>query len=218
MTDGAAERFFYRLVYSRNGPARFTSHQDSITSWERTFRRASLPLAYSQGYSPKPQLRFPPPLPVGHCGINEMLDFEFTSCVDLAVISEEMNTFAPKGLTILQARPAGPTYGKLTSEIISIDYTVTVEPVEPNTPALLADFLRNNHHVTEVTRGFKTKTIDLREAFISITLLNDQEITMTIAAGNKGNGRPEDILSLLRLAPVEFTRTGVHGPWDDSHR
>tara|TARA_Y100000590_G_scaffold197554_1_gene224378 strand:- start:75 stop:518 length:444 start_codon:yes stop_codon:yes gene_type:complete len=147
-----------------------------------------------------------------------MLDCEFSEGVELGQISKSMNEVVPEGLIVSEARVAGPSYGKLTSQITSIDYLATVASMDRSTSTRLNSFLQKEHQVTEVTRGLKTKIIDLRRAFISIKILNDQQIGMTIVAGSGGSARPEDILSLLDLTPVRMTRTGVHGPWDDCHR
>ena len=45
------------------------AHRDMGTHLRRMFQRASLPMTYSQGFSPKPRFHFAPPLPLGStCG------------------------------------------------------------------------------------------------------------------------------------------------------
>ena len=44
-----------RLRFSKHGKVRFTSHRDVARMWERALRRASLPVAYSEGFSPRPK-------------------------------------------------------------------------------------------------------------------------------------------------------------------
>ncbi|MDE2863103.1 MAG: TIGR03936 family radical SAM-associated protein, partial [Chloroflexota bacterium] len=73
-----APRITRRLRFDKAGPARYLPHNDLITALVRALRRINAPLAYSQGFSPKPRLRFGPPLPVGHCGRGELVDFEFS--------------------------------------------------------------------------------------------------------------------------------------------
>ncbi|NLC39201.1 MAG: DUF2344 domain-containing protein, partial [Clostridia bacterium] len=63
-----------RLEYSRCGTARFLSHLEMLRLFERSFRRASLPLAFSRGFNPHPKISFGPPLPVGVSGRREYLD------------------------------------------------------------------------------------------------------------------------------------------------
>ena len=45
-----------RLRYSKLGKVRWTSHRDVARMWERALRRAEVPVAYSEGFSPRPKL------------------------------------------------------------------------------------------------------------------------------------------------------------------
>ena len=42
--------------FSKTDAMRYTGHLDLHRAWERTFRRAGLPLAYTQGFSPHPRI------------------------------------------------------------------------------------------------------------------------------------------------------------------
>jgi len=50
-----------RIYFSKTDQMRFTGHLDLILTWERTFRRAGLPLAYSEGFSPRPLMNMSDP-------------------------------------------------------------------------------------------------------------------------------------------------------------
>jgi len=52
-----------RITFSKTEAMRFTGHLDLILTWERTFRRAALPLSYSEGFNPRPVINFAAPLP-----------------------------------------------------------------------------------------------------------------------------------------------------------
>ena len=54
-----------RFRFSKLGKIRFTSQRDVARMWERALRRAGLPLAYTEGFSPRPQLSFGLALPTG---------------------------------------------------------------------------------------------------------------------------------------------------------
>ena len=44
-----------RVRFAKTEAMRFTGHLDLFRTWERTIRRASLPLSYTQGLSPASQ-------------------------------------------------------------------------------------------------------------------------------------------------------------------
>ncbi len=63
-----------RFRFSKLGKIRFTSQRDVARMWERALRRAGLPLAYTAGFSPRPQLSFGLALPTGCESLAEYLD------------------------------------------------------------------------------------------------------------------------------------------------
>ena len=55
-----------RIAFSKHGKIRFTSHRDVARIWERALRRTNLPVAYSEGFTPRPKLSFGLALSTGH--------------------------------------------------------------------------------------------------------------------------------------------------------
>lgn len=71
-----------RLRFSKQGKVRFTSHRDVARMWERAVRRVQLPLAYSQGFSPRPRMHFGLALSTGYESWAEYLDLDLAASVD----------------------------------------------------------------------------------------------------------------------------------------
>jgi radical SAM-linked protein len=59
------------VTFSRSGPARYLSHLDTLRALQRTFARAGVQLALSEGMRPRPRLSLPLPLPVGAAALAE---------------------------------------------------------------------------------------------------------------------------------------------------
>src|SRR3989304_370341 len=93
MAETARRR--YRVTFSKTEAMRFTGHLDLHRTWERTFRRASLPLAYSAGFNPQPKIN-----------IGAALQVE--SSLRLA---------APPGIRVDEVRPIEPTEPVLQSMV-----------------------------------------------------------------------------------------------------
>src|SRR5438067_4554565 len=72
-----------RVRFSKLGKIRWTSHRDVARMWERAFRRTALPLAYTQGFSPRPRVSFGLALPTGHESVAEYLDLELAVGAEL---------------------------------------------------------------------------------------------------------------------------------------
>ena len=65
-----------RLRFTKAGKVRCTSHRDVARMWERAIRRVGLPVAYSEGFSPRPKLHFGLALSTGHESLAEYLDID----------------------------------------------------------------------------------------------------------------------------------------------
>jgi radical SAM-linked protein len=73
---------WWLVSFSRSGPARYLSHLDTSRVVQRTFARAGVPIALSQGMRPKPRISLPLPLPVGAAGADELATVEVPRDVD----------------------------------------------------------------------------------------------------------------------------------------
>ena len=47
-----------RVKYTKLGKVRFVSHRDGARLWERALRRVDLPVAYTEGFTPRPKVGF----------------------------------------------------------------------------------------------------------------------------------------------------------------
>jgi radical SAM family uncharacterized protein/radical SAM-linked protein len=97
-TQGAPTR--YRIRYTKVGPSAFSSHLDMIRALPRVFRRAGLPLFYSQGFHPKPDLTFGPALSLGVASLDEYVDAKIIAELPLDGLAKILDEHAPEGLQI----------------------------------------------------------------------------------------------------------------------
>ena len=109
-----------RFRFTKIGKVRWTSHRDMARMWERAFRRVSLPLAYTQGFSPRPRVSFGLALPTGAESDAEYLDVELDPKVT------ELDQHLPARLT--PALPIGldvTAMGSLEERVDSLQESVT---------------------------------------------------------------------------------------------
>lgn len=65
-----------RLLFEKTGKAVWISHLDLMRLFQRTFKRAGLPLTHTQGFNPRPSVSIALPLSVGIESRCELLDFD----------------------------------------------------------------------------------------------------------------------------------------------
>ncbi|MEO7442592.1 MAG: TIGR03936 family radical SAM-associated protein, partial [Acidimicrobiales bacterium] len=117
-----------RFRFEKLGKVRWTSHRDVARMWERAFRRIQLPLAYSQGFSPRPKVSFGLALPTGAESLAEYLDVELAPGVvaDLSALPARLTAALPVGVDVTEAGPVEDGSASLQAEVTSCCWVVEV--------------------------------------------------------------------------------------------
>jgi radical SAM-linked protein len=177
-----------RIRFSKMGKIRWTSHRDTARMWERAFRRVSLPVAYSQGFSPRPKVSFGLALSTGYESQAEYLDIELsdssvegdTPQLDLEALCAALSAALPTGIDVLAISASDERSLSLQEEVTVCSWRLAVAPVEPDAPApeigprvsrmLAADSI-------VVTRARKGREVveDIRPAIRAIRLVEQTE-------------------------------------------
>jgi radical SAM-linked protein len=191
-----------RLRFRKLGKIRFTSHRDVARIWERALRRASLPVAYSEGFSPRPKLSFGLALSTGHESMAEYLDVEFRDEPDISALPFQLSEQLPVGIDVTAAAPLAPGSPSLQEDVTSCSWRIEVAdlaPVEAGelvTAALAADEL-----VVTRTRKGREVTDDLRPAVLTVTVAGPTERGTELEAElavHPRSVRPAELLLALR--------------------
>ena len=90
-----------RIRYTKEGRVRFVSARDLTAVWERALRRADLPIAYSEGYTPHAKVSFPDALPVGYASTGEYAELTFAATIDPGPALGRCSATLPDGMDIL---------------------------------------------------------------------------------------------------------------------
>jgi hypothetical protein len=216
-----------RITFSKSGALRYTGHLDLQTIWERTVRRAGLPLAYTQGFHPGPKIQIASALPLGFIGRAEIVDIWLQQNVraDPRVGSEAdtppsgtyrqarpyadvLQPAAPPGLTIVSVQQVDEHDPALQTQVASAEYEVTL--LDPVDGAELVRGLAAALEAESLPRERRGKPYDLRPLIESLEQLPADDsgtlrLRMALAAREGATGRPEEVLDVLGI-PFETTR------------
>lgn len=92
-----------RLLFEKTGNSVWISHLDLMRVFQRSFKRAGLPLTHTQGFNPRPSVSIALPLSVGIESRCELLDFDLDgekiSCEE---IKERLNKALVSGIKVLE--------------------------------------------------------------------------------------------------------------------
>lgn len=197
-----------RLTFSKTGPMQYIGHLDLHRSWERTFRRSGLPLAYSQGFHPQPRLNLACALPLGFTSQCEILDAWLEQDLPIAQIQETVSDALPPGLVVHRVEMIDLQAPTLQTQVNSAIYVITFFDIIPD----LKDRLQRIISADHLPRIRRNKSYDLRSLIEEIALLpqNDSgnyEVRVQLAAREAATGRPEELLDELG---IKFEATHVH--------
>jgi radical SAM-linked protein len=197
-----------RVRFSKLGKIRWTSHRDLARMWERAFRRVELPLAYTQGFSPRPKVSFGLALPTGYESVAEYLDIELdpTRVVDLDVssLSTQLSAALPAGVDVMAAAIIDDRAPSLQEEVTSTEWDVVIAAAGAGRPlrelvevALAADSL-------VVTRERKGKQVeeDVRPGILSLTAMGEDQLMAELGTQPRAL-RPAELLAAIDPSLVE---------------
>ena len=105
-----------RVRYRKQGRLRFIGAIDVGRIWERALRRADLPIAYSEGFSPHPKVSFTDALPLGYASDGEYAELTFAGPIDVGSAVTALNASFPDGMAVSAAVPVAdgePKFAKL---------------------------------------------------------------------------------------------------------
>ena len=184
-----------RIKYSKNGINRFTSHLDIIRIFDRTMRRAEIPIAYSQGFHPHPKISFGYPLPLGFKSKAEYVDISLSA--PFPGIETALRKGFPDGLDFIDIRPIPDKTKSLTSVVSLGEYFVLCE-VNETVITGIRDTLNRESIIVERNTKKGVKTVDIRRCIVDITIAEDNSgFTMFLSLDSQHSVKPSEVLGLI---------------------
>ncbi|MGA8724541.1 MAG: TIGR03936 family radical SAM-associated protein [Acidimicrobiales bacterium] len=119
-----------RFRYAKLGKVRFTSQRDVARMWERALRRAALPIAYSNGFSPRPQLSFGLALPTTCESLAEYVDVAFDEDrigpggLEASTLPSGLSDLMPEGVEVVAAAPVERGPSSLQEQVSSCEWEI----------------------------------------------------------------------------------------------
>jgi radical SAM-linked protein len=205
----ASGRIRLRIRFSKLGKIRWTSHRDLARMWERAFRRANLPLAYSEGFSPRPRVSFGLALPTGHESVAEFLDVELTSMdgVELTGLPSRLSAALPVGVDATAVAPLAPGSPSLQEDVASCSWRWTAAPARDAEPVGVEEMRVRVASVlaastAQVARNRKGAEVveDIRPGILALEVVEVSEDGVVLSAELAASPRavrPADVLAAL---------------------
>ena len=198
------------VVFTKEAPVRFVSHLDVQRLFQRAFRRAKLPMAYSQGFNTHPLISFATALSVGMTSRGEYLDVILTEDMTPEDFIALVSPHLPEGVRIVEAFDLGVSNKSLTSAMRAASYEARVKLSRPvskdEIDNAIKELLSNEIVIQKKTKG-GIKPTDIRPMVFELKCIcaegNEARLEIRGALTASGGLNPEVLLGVL------FGRMGV---------
>lgn len=183
-----------RIRFSKLGRIRFISHRDVARAFDRALRIAELPLAFTQGFSPRPKISFGLALSVGHESHGEYLDVEFADEVGVDELPTVLTDALPVGLTVTGTALLAERAPALQEAITALEYSVVV-PGAAGLASAIDAFLAAPEVTVSTVRKGQSVDEDVRPAVRAITCSPDDDRLDLELSTRPRTSRVGDVLS-----------------------
>jgi radical SAM-linked protein len=197
-----------RIRYAKRGRLRFSSHRDFQRALERALRRASVPMAYSAGFSPHPRISYVGAAPTGTASEAEYVEIALTQRCDTLQLHAALDAALPAGLDVLEVVEAGE--GSLPERITGSVWRIELPGISRDTAnRAVAAFLAAIEVPVERLTKDGVRRLDARNAVVHLAVFGEHEgpyaILRLVVRHGTPSVRPDDVMTGLRhvadLAP-----------------
>ncbi|MEM9072670.1 MAG: TIGR03960 family B12-binding radical SAM protein [Myxococcota bacterium] len=217
-----------RIGFAKVGRIAYASHLDLVRLFPRWFRRAKLPIYYSGGYHPKPQMTFSPALGLGIASLSEYVDLKLreqdVDAATLARLEATLRDLAMDGIEVFGVRVLGPRDRGINKLIEEATWVGGIPRSDArDLEGRVARALDGPLVVTRLHKG-REKVVDVGKVLRRVAVGEGSEtladagligdlvpIRFTTFLGNDGTAKPTEVIQALlgELPSVRFVREGL---------
>lgn len=193
----------YRVKFSKNGPIKYIGHLDVMRYFQKAIRRAEIPIAYSEGFSPHQILSFAFPLSVGYTSEGEYFDMELTTEVNEADLIKQLNSQMADGIEVITIMKLSDKSSNCMASVFAATYRITFGEgnsfVAMNRDSISDFFGQSTIPVNKPKKkGGGFVDIDLAE-FIYNYFVSDSFIEFTVNASSSDNIKPDFVVDCMKV-------------------
>lgn len=198
-----------RLRFCKQGRLKYISHLDINRALSRAFRRADIPLWFTEGYNPHAYMSFSLPLSLGVESLCEYVDIRLIDEISNDEIKKRMNDVLPADLRILDV------YDDFrdSSEIMYSDYVFKISFTDCEKAAEKIKSVFEFSEILAQKKGKQgrkkvLKDVDIKQYIDKYNISvrdNLVVINVRLMAGNEKNLNPTLLFdTLIRLIETDF--------------
>ncbi|RMD84255.1 MAG: DUF2344 domain-containing protein, partial [Candidatus Dadabacteria bacterium] len=202
-----------RILFSKEGESAYIGHLELSKVFFRTLRQASIPLAFSAGFNPKPKIIFGYPLELGIESLCEYVDIIVNGHINTDSLIAQCNEKLPRGFRLLSAFKIPFKSPSLQSSITAQRYRAKlIERLKGKMKLIHCESKVWQSRKIEKVRKGKARSITLGSVLKDVTFTGDEVYFTILHTPSSPSIKPsEALLALTGLALESFqiTKTSV---------
>ncbi len=197
--------------FGKNGRLRYISHLDLQRFMQRAVRRTDLPVSYSQGFSPHPQMSFASALAMGWSSDVELLDVKLTEAVDEAHACEQLSHALPPEMPVYRARLVEDRFPALMARLVWADYKIELSGENADAVIRAIDGYMAEESVIAMRKTKSgEKPADIRKMTAALRS-EDHTIYARLMLTEQATVKPDLLLNVLaQRAGVDAAEARIH--------
>ena len=198
-----APRLYARLTFQKVDRVRYLSHLDLSRCFDRAVRRADLPVAYTEGFSPHARIMFASALGVGVAGEGELCALDLADFMRPDEILRRLNAQLPPGLRVcevrVEPRAKRSPFANIARAVYDIRVDVQPDEARGSLPtAVEAMIAAPELPVTRQTKS-RVSEIDIRPGILALSAKPTSEpaLTATLSIVEGSLVKPPEVVQTL---------------------
>ena len=209
-----------RIKFRKYGVMKFIGHLDIMRYFQKVMRRADIPIAFTQGFSPHMIMSFAQPLGVGVTSDAEYFDIELTEPISSKRAIEQMNKVNVEGIEIVSFVEI-PDDKKCSGMTIVAGAEYAVSLLESNKTSditknitdewkekIAAFMAQPEIRVLKQTKRSE-KEVDIKPMIYKMDV-RDNKVYMFLATGSEQNLKPDLVMNAFLTFAGESEDTPLH--------
>jgi len=198
-----------RVLFAKEGEARYISHLDLCRTFERAFRRGRIPVSYSQGFNPRPRFSLASALMLGAASSGEVMDVHLDSKMDPGDFVDALGSALVPGIRVERARALEPAARDCAAAVAAARYVITFSGITGDVRLMVQRFLQAPSVIVQKQSKGRTRSTDARAVVLEIEAVSGNQVEVLLDLSGPSLKPSEVALALLGLPQGD---TGKDGP------
>jgi radical SAM family uncharacterized protein/radical SAM-linked protein len=210
-----------RVWFGKQGEMALVSHLDLVRLFDRIVRRASIPIAFTNGFHPGPRISIANALSLGMTSSSEIVDFELIQRMDLNEFRDRLVSTLPADIPIYRVEEVEIKSPATTHLLEKAEYLITVGVEEPISQAQWQTWIDAVNRTEEIwwektTKSGKKERVNLRDRLyeIEIERLEERGVVLRYVGSCRNDGTllsPDRLIYMLeQTAQKDFQLLRAH--------